>query len=92
MANAQENTKVALKFNNTYSGKKRIDHITNLIHNPETLCVTPHDLTSSLRAKRENENDFFSKLGLEVDEQPCRFTATCTYDMLYIPFIPITGL
>jgi hypothetical protein len=92
MANAHDDTQVALKFNNKYSGTKRIDHIMNLIHNPETLCVTPHEPTSSLRANRENVNDFFGKLCLEVDKQPCRFTATCTYDIFHIPFIPITSL
>ena len=91
MDNNQNNIQLALKFNDEYSGKTRIDHTTDLIHNPEKLCPQP-ELTTSLCANRDNQNEFFSKLCLEIDKQPYSVKATCTYDILHMPFIPLLAL
>jgi hypothetical protein len=81
--NSPDNVQTALRFHDTYSGKKRIDHTTNLIHYPEKLEIL-RELTESLVASREKQSEFFNSLSLAIERQPYSVFATCTYGVLHV--------
>lgn len=75
--NTQDSIDLSLRFNDQYTGIKRINHTTNLLHTPNNIG----DLRDLIQC-RDDQESFFDKLHLKVENKPYTLNATCKFDRL----------